>query len=208
MSGIINQGAGHNAWGICGFVGVLNALHQDGKLTEFGSSLSQNQIEQRLGGEIITFLKMTAVERPDIAAAIVAFTQSFGMPYSSYVDIADICRRIAVEMQRPTVGTLGIALPPLAVAQYAKFAGLNASWKIFQSAGFTRDNLLDCRGCIIGCGREPKTDPYNGLRHWVYVNPKGCLLNWGVSTDLTKQDIPQAVKNANFTYIQSALLLT
>jgi hypothetical protein len=201
MSGVIDQGR----WGICGFVSVLNALHEQGKLKEFGKDLPLNDIQQRLGAELITYLKMTKVERPAIASAILAFTQSFGPPYSGYKGIDDICTRIATEMTktRPpgemyyNQGGMGIALPPQAVQDYVRFAGLKANPTLVGTLPFTKDELLKHKDCIIACGRDPKTDQYSGLRHWIYVNPQGCLVNWGTSTDLTKDSLPAM----NFGYI-------
>ena len=205
MSGVIDQGS----WGICGFVSVLNALHEQGKLKEFGKDLPLTDIQQRLGAELITYLKMTKVERPAIANAILTFTQSFGSPYNTFKSIEDICARIATEMTKMlppdemyyNQGGFGVALPPDAVQDYVRFAGLKARATQTISRNFSRDELVKLRDCIVACGRDPKKDMYNGLRHWIYVNPQGCLVNWGTSTDLTTNPLPQELKDANFGYI-------
>ena len=205
---IVDQGK----WGICGFVGVLNALHEQGRLQEFGKNLSLDQIQQRLGAEVITYLKMTSVERPKIAAEILAFTQSFGDPYDKFKSIDDICRRIAAEVAivRPdgdwacNQGGIGVGMTVAAVQDYIDFAGLKSKLKTLASPPFTKDELLKHRDCIIGCGRDPKQSPTNdGLRHWVYVDPKGCLLNWGVKTDLTKEALP----TMNYAYVPHVVQL-
>ena len=39
-------------WGICGFVSVLNALHEAGPLVRFGQGLSIDQIHERLAVDL------------------------------------------------------------------------------------------------------------------------------------------------------------
>lgn len=188
MNGIVKQGA----WGACGFVSVLNALHGQGKLTEFGAELSLAQINERLGAELITYLKMTSVQRPKIAAEILAYTKTFGPPYSGYTSINDICIRIATEVRSNTLPTdpgakqagIGIAMPVSGVQDYVTFAGLKSTLKTVFNPPFVRTELLKHKDCIVGCGRGDKTVPGGGLKHWVYVNPNGVLLNWGSKTDL------------------------
>jgi len=215
MNGIIKQGNANNQWGVCGFVSVLNALHQEGKLTSFGHTLSMDEIQQRLGAEIITYLKMTAVERPAIANAILTYTQSFGHPYSGYTSINDICNRIAAELRKihnPAdwtnfQGGIGVAMPAAAVQDYVDFVGLKSKLPAANNPPFTSGELLKHRDCIVGCGREPRSDPENGLRHWVYIDKNGCLLNWGVKTDLKSSPLPQAVIDKKYTYIPAVVQL-
>lgn len=187
MSDVISQGKPGQQWGICGFVSVLNALHEQGKLEEFGSALSIDQIQQRLGAELITYLKQVDVEKPQLAADILSFTRSFGEPYSKW-GIADICNCIKEDTKKP-----GVALPPSAVQDYMDAVRLKSTLMMLQDPAFTRDALLKHRDCIVGCGRAPKSAAEKGLRHRVYVNKDGCLLSWDKRTDLTKSPLPQAV---------------
>ena len=53
MSGVIDQGN----WGICGFVSVLNALAQDGKLMAY-YNVNMQQMQQRLGPELVGYLRL------------------------------------------------------------------------------------------------------------------------------------------------------
>jgi hypothetical protein len=155
---------------------------------------------------------MTKVERPAIAEAVLAFTQSFGPPYSGYKSIGDICTRIATEMTKArnageeiyyNQGGMGVALPPQAVQDYLRFAGLKAQPTQVGVLPFTKDELLKHTDCIIACGRDPRTDQYSGLRHWIYMNPQGCLLNWGKKTDLTTEALP----TMNYGYIPFVIQL-
>lgn len=203
MPGVINQGPG-NQWGICGFVGVLNALHQQGKLKEFGQELSTASVNQRVGPEVITYLKMRSVEKPEITDAILAFTKSFGTPYDQYRTIGEICDDIAAAV-RSGQGTIGVAMPLEAIEDYVAWVGLKASRRP-ASTTFTAASLLQYKGCIVGCGRGAKAPPYYGLKHWVYVDPAGNLLNWGTSIDLTKNALPQNVAGA-FAYVPYAVHL-
>lgn len=215
MNGIIQQGNAKNEWGVCGFVSVLNALHQAGELESFGRALGLAEIQQRLGAEIITYLKMTAVERPAIANGILAYTQTFGHPYSSYTSINDICNRIAAQLrtiQNPAdwtnfQGGIGVAMPPEAVVDYVDFVGKRSTLTKWDRGApvFSAAELVKHRNCIVGCGRVPRTDPHNGLRHWVYVDANGCLLNWGVTTDLNTSALPQAVVEKKYTYIPAVI---
>jgi hypothetical protein len=215
MNDIIKQGNATNQWGVCGFVSVLNALHQEGKLQSFGRTLNIDEIQQRLGAEIITYLKMTAIGRPGIANSILTYTQSFGAPYSGYKSINDICNRIASEVRKAHnpgdwtnfQGGIGVAMPASAVQDYVEFVGLKSTLPAVNNAPFTKSELVKYRDCIVGCGREPRTDPENGLRHWVYIDKNGCLLNWGVKTDLNTSSLPQAVIDKKYGYIPAVIQL-
>ena len=202
MEVIVDQGK----WGICGFVSVLNAMYEDGKLKQFGRLLTLEQIRERLGAEVITYLKMTSVERPGIAAEILAYTKTFGTPYSSYTSIDDICRRIDAEMRvvrapddwANNQGGIGVAMPINALEDYIKFAGLKFKRKTIGAPAFTGKELLKHINCVIGCGRDPKGPPTSdGLRHWIYVNSQGILQNWGKKYDLKRVALP----TMNYQYI-------
>lgn len=136
---------------------MLNALHEQGKLEEFGSALSIDQIQQRLGAELITYLKQIDVEKPQLAADILAFTRSFGEPYSKYRSIADICNCIKEDTKK-----LDVALPPSAVQDYMDAVRLKSTLMMLQDPAFTRDALLKHRDCIVGCGRAPKSAARRG----------------------------------------------
>lgn len=215
MSDVIRQSIAGEGWGVCGFVSVLNALHEQGKLEEFGNKLTTPQIQERLGAEIITYLKMTEVDRPVIAGAILAYTKSFGGAYAKYTSITDICNRIKAQLTNVKTLTdwfslkdaTGIALPPSAVQDYIKWAGLQSTLKTLPDPSFTPAELLKYKNCIVGCGRDPKGDAEHGLRHWVYVDQGGCLLNWGVRTDLNTSPLPQAVVQKNYGYIPCVVQL-
>ena len=197
MVGVINQGPG-NAWGICGFVGVLNALHQQGKLKEFGKELSLASINERVGPEVLTYLKMRSVEKPAITDAILAFTKTFGSPYDQYTTIGEVCSDIENAV-RSGNGAIGVAMPLEAIEDYVDWVGLKSSRR-HDSSTFTSASLLQYKGCIVGCGRGAKSAPYFGLKHWVYVDPSGNLLNWGTSIDLTKSALPKAVTD-KYAYV-------
>lgn len=203
MVGVINQGPG-NQWGVCGFVGVLNALHEDGKLQEFGKELSLASINQRVGPEVLTYLKMRSVEKPGITDAVLAFTKTFGTPYDQYQNIGQICDDIK-KVVKDAKGSVGVAMPIEAVEDYIAWVGLKSSRRL-ESNTFTSQSLLTYKGCIVGCGYGGKNAPYFGLRHWVYVNPKGCLLNWGESIDLTTKPLPKGVADT-FKFVPYALHL-
>lgn len=193
MSGVVDQ----SRWGVCGFVCVMNALHEQGKLAEFGQGLTISQIHQRLGAEVITYLKMTNIERPQLADEILQFTKTFGPPYDGYQSIDDMCRRIATEVTAGRVigvnaqPEIAVAMPAHAVQDYLRFVGLRSKLTSVWRPALTRKELLRHRDCIVGLGKNPSTVEANRLRHWVYVDPQGILLNWGTSTDLRTTDVPK-----------------
>lgn len=191
--------------GTCGFVSVLDVLHRLGRLKQMdGRRMTLGEIHQRLGAEMITYLKMGEVERPTITQGILAFTQSFGVPYSGYTSIQDICRRIEAEMEvgprnasdwTNYQGGIGVGFPPAAVVDYLKSVGLNGTQKPgVNSPAYTAQELLKHKDCIVGCGRTDRNSPYGGLRHWVYVTPDGKVCTWGKVTDLTREGLPKSLE--------------
>ncbi|MBN8889103.1 MAG: hypothetical protein J0H91_02260 [Rhodospirillales bacterium] len=191
--------------GTCGFVSVLDVLNRSGRLKHMEKgrdNMTLGEIHQRLGAEMITYLKMTEVERPTIAQGILAFTQSFGAPYSGYTSIQDICRRIKNEVLvgprnasdwTNYQGGIGVGFPPAAVLDYLKQVGLKGEQKTVNNPAYTAQELLKHKDCIVGCGRTDHNSPYGGLRHWVYVTPDGKVCTWGNVTDLTSEGLPASL---------------
>ncbi|MBL1202148.1 MAG: hypothetical protein RMY62_001920 [Nostoc sp. ZfuVER08] len=185
---IVNQGQ----WGICGFVAVLNALHQTGTIKEFGKGLTLEDINKRLGAELVTFLKIIKEENPDIGTEIVKFTQSFGSPYNSYKSIDQLVEKIKQDLINSSILTetiintpgFGIAMTADAVKLYLeKFANLSIEAKKQLDIG----KLSQYKNCVIGLGND------NKLKHWVYIDKEGYLYNWG-----NKQKDLTELKNYNF----------
>ncbi|MGH7154313.1 MAG: hypothetical protein ACREF3_10330, partial [Acetobacteraceae bacterium] len=79
-----------------------------------------------------------------------------------------------------------VAMTPDALVDYMKWAGVqNAADLHMATTMNTSDNLLAYPNCIIGLGEKPGPhSPYNGLEHWIYVDPSGVLNNWGAKTTL------------------------
>jgi hypothetical protein len=181
MGETINQ----NGWGVCGFVGVLNALHQRGKLKSFDKSLTIDQIHDRLGAEILTYLKLTKVEKPELGMDILKFTQSFGEPYSNYKSLDEIIDHFKLTYDGMMPKQLGVALSAKVIEDYARSAGLTPTVQVLKSTTYDNASLLTLSGCIVGLGDGNDLDnPWGGLKHWVYVTPEGHLLNWGIDVDL------------------------
>jgi hypothetical protein len=69
---------------------------------------------------------------------------------------------------------------------YMTWAGVkNATDLKIETTQNTSDNLLSYTNCIIGLGEHPGPKrKYNGLEHWIYVDPVGVLNNWGAKTTL------------------------
>ncbi|WP_366653808.1 hypothetical protein [Fodinicurvata sp. EGI_FJ10296] len=177
MGGIVKQGK----WGVCGFVSVLNALHMNGKLKEFGTELGIESVQKRLVAEVITYLKVRNLQNPTITNEILTFTKSFGHPYNRYTGVPDLIRHLERELKSSAhdtasvinQGGIGVAMPTNAVADYADFAGAQCSIKRTVPTSLSQASLIKHRECAVGIG-------YNGgLRHWVYVDNNGNLYNWG-----------------------------
>lgn len=204
MTDVLKQGR----WGVCSFVSVLNAMHQSGKLEEFGKTMAFDDVQKRLGAEIVTYLKMRRIEKPSITDGILTFTQSFGAPYSGYKDIGDLIGRIEQILrgrfpdtdQAITQGGIGVAMTAEAVADYLDFVGLTYEVKTLPAMSFTQSELSKHRDCIIGIG-------YDGtLKHWIYVNAGGELCNWGSASALN--DTASKPKDlGKFTHIYHVIQL-
>ena len=53
----------------------------------------------------------------------------------------------------------------------------------YMDVPFTKEQMGKYKDCIVGTGATTKKDNgYNGLRHWVYVNKGGTMLNWAAET--------------------------
>jgi hypothetical protein len=202
MPDVIDQ----NKWGgVCGFVSVIHGLRTRGAITTpLGKPMSTDDLEDSLGAEMITYLKMTQIERPAIAKGIVDFTRTWGGTYAA-VTMNSIIQEIKTTVQRKALldvwkddGEIGCALPPEAVEDYLDFVGLKHK-RILNGTQFpfTKQQMAKYPDCVVGTGATSKnTNGYNGLRHWVYVNKDGTMLNWAAETKMDgSTDAPYDVTN-------------
>ncbi len=197
MPGVIDQ----KKWGgVCGFVAVIHGLRERGAITglTWGRrkkakvvELSTDDLEAQLGAEMITYLKMTQVERPAIAEAIQRFTRTWGGAKYTAVTLNQIIEEIKTTVLTKHTsntwkddGGIGCALPPEAVEDYLDFVGLKHKRVLDgQRFPFTKEAMSKYKDCVVGTGASTKAgNGYNGLRHWVYVTKKGVMYNWGAET--------------------------
>ena len=191
MSGVIDQAR----WGICGFVSVLNALHEDGRLEEFVPGLSVAEIQARLGAEVITFLRMVRQEDPDLADDIVTFSLRLGGGPEDTIEA--ICRKIrdyvlaADGTVKQAIGWDGVvvAMPPRGILEFLHRAGLSAKLDD-RTYNLSTARLASLRNCVVGVGYMKPPEDYGYLKHWVYVNRNSEVLNWGTRRNLKTEGLP------------------
>lgn len=173
---VVKQGA----WGICGFVCVLNGLNQRGGYKMWGKALNAAKIDAHMGPEIIGYLKQTEADNPKLAKKIVDFTCSFGKPYSNFDTITKMCDEIAKHVRAGTPDKydgFGVGLPMEAVVDYTT-KHVKLKCKTFEKKeALTAAALAAHKDTIVGVGDGK-------LQHWVYVDQEGHLLNWSDSFDL------------------------
>lgn len=190
MGNVIDQ----QRWGICGFVSVLNSMHEDGLLKEFGTGLTIDDIHGRLAVEVLEYLRIIEQEKPGLAAEIVEFSRKLGGTASSLSDLCLTIRTkafVASKLQRLAQGWEGIivAMPPDGMLDYLKRVGLNAAEKP-SPFSLTAASLGSYRNCVVGVGNNDPPYDYISLKHWVFVNRDGVLLNWGERIDLKTEPLP------------------
>lgn len=200
---ILNQ----NIWGgVCGFVSILHALgERDGGLG--GETIGQGSriLHQRLGAEMKTYLRMTQIERPNIADEIEDFSRTFeGFEKFTINDAITKIEQAAntekfSQMQWNYSAKLGlcggVAMPLSAVLDYLDFVRLRFTIQLSNvHLPFTQSALSGYKDCIVGVGnKNQSTTKYRGLRHWVYVDKSGYLWNWGEKTEMKQSpDRPYA----------------
>jgi hypothetical protein len=197
MAEVIDQGK----WGgVCGFVSVIHGLRQRGPITGLRwfkkkaevVEMSTDDLEAKLGAEMITYLKMTQVERPAVADAIVRFTRTWGGVYAA-LTMNQIIQQITTTVMTKHANndwkcknSLGCALPPEAVEDYLDFVGLKHK-RVLNGVRmpFTKQAMGQYKDCVVGTGASSEAgNGYNGLRHWVYVTKKGVMYNWAKETTM------------------------
>ncbi|MFC1750476.1 hypothetical protein ACFL2V_16905 [Pseudomonadota bacterium] len=192
---VLDQGK----WGgICGFVSVLHALNvRNGGLANEQNldQMGSKEIHQRLGAEMITYLRQREVEAPKIIEQIVDFSQSFGGQFSNY-SIQDVIQKIKQgvisnfntqnDFESASGLCGGVGMPLDAVIDYLQYVGLRSTMIVANgSLSFTQAEFKKHKDCILGIGDKRNINTqYRGLRHWVYVDDQGMLWNWGSKTSL------------------------
>ncbi|BDG72793.1 hypothetical protein [Roseomonas fluvialis] len=199
-------------WGICGFVSVLNALHEAGPLVRFGHALSIDQIHERLAVEVVTFLKFVAAHeaiadgdtrvigsRAGLADRIVAFSRELGGTATtlnglvSEIEGQVITASVAIGSGSAgswahTWGDTVVAMPVSGMCAYLEWHKVKHSLRATPLA-LNGATLSGQTNCVVGLSdtRRPRSaDPECGiLRHWVYVDRGGIVLNWGARVDVS-----------------------
>lgn len=184
MAGVIDQGQA----GVCGFVSVLNAMAQSGVLMQH-YNVSLEQMQARLGPELITWLKVKSVEDRDLVKSILEFSASFGSDYD-YGTVETLIREIETAFLDGTLtsgNTVLVAMPPDGLATYLKevFRLESVAIAHYYTKANAPSELAAFRNAVVGLGGTG-TKMYNDLRHWVYVDKDGFLYNWGSRCDLAK----------------------
>jgi hypothetical protein len=190
VSGVIDQGR----WGTCGFVSVLNSLYEDGQVKEFGSNLTLNAIHTRLAVEVLEYLRTIEQQNPELAAEIVEFSGKLGGRART---IGELCLDIRARVvDADSTGGLAqawegvvVAMPPHGILDYLKRIGLQAVEKPSPFT-LTAATLSGFRNCVVGVGNTDPPYDYISLKHWVFVNRKGVMLNWAERLDLTTEALP------------------
>ncbi|VTR95309.1 unnamed protein product [Gemmata massiliana] len=193
---LLNQ----NIWGgVCGFVSVLHALgERDGGLAGETGKKGSKTLHQRLGAEMITYLKFAQIDQPAIAKDIEEFSRSFGPPHDTFT-INDVIVKISQAMRTNNCFLMqwkfsaklglcgGVAMPYEAVLDYLEFAGMNHVTQLHNAMQpFTQSEIRQYTNCIVGVGNKNLSHTkFRGLRHWVYIDKDGNLWNWGKCKPMT-----------------------
>jgi len=177
---VLNQ----SKWGVCGFVSILNAMAHNKKLAAF-YGVTIDGMQDQLAPELITWLKITNVEKPEMVRDILVFCKEFGRNYNTVDDLVRVIKQeflagAARDPQRMTAA-LDIAMPPHCLVQYLRdvYRVMNVSITHFYHKALSRSELTALKDSIVGVGGSIATKPYDHLLHWVYVDEKGGLWNWG-----------------------------
>ena len=188
---------GQNYWGgVCGFVSVIHGILLSKGDSDGLDGLSQNELEYNLGLSILEFLKYAKTSKPEIAAELVSFTQTFGGVHASKTidTLIQECQKsvLAIKAGTETSGAKvteagwGVAMTKNALMAYITWVGARAT-EVAHSDAWTKENLSKFRNCVCGVGDSAQRNtPFLGLRHWVYINEAGEMYNWGATTPMTK----------------------
>jgi hypothetical protein len=189
MTDVIDQ----SKWGgVCGFVSVLHGLRSRSGITSLGKTMSTGDLEASLGAEMITYLKMTQIERPQLAEDIITYTRTWGGGYAAITMdsmIQDIKTTVLSKSKTGDWdgrGALGCALPPTAVEDYLRHAGMQCKRVLDGSQlSFSHSVMRGYKDCVVGVGATSQANNgWHGLRHWVYVTKAGVMMNWAEETPL------------------------
>lgn len=184
--GVLNAG-----WGICGFTSTFYAMYDKRPGTQ-GWLVNATQVFSVLY-EITDYLKALQGTNSPLLKAITEFTRSFGPPYDKftvqgYIEMVDLSSETTrqvlsfgddtltkqFEGELKTDELFGIAMPPLAVADY-----IERQWK--GKATITESKISSVGGDAI-VGVRDKTDTkktlYHGLCHYLYRSG-GKFYSWG-----------------------------
>jgi hypothetical protein len=184
--GQLNRG-----WGICGFTSTFYAMYHANPVTR-GWLVNASQVFSVLY-EICDYLKMLQAAGSPLIKDIEAFTQSFGDEHATFtvpnyiamvetssestrnlLAFGDNDDRKQLHRELRDESLFGIAMPPVAVADYIKRV-----WK--WNATITEFKAADLIGDAIVGVRNPNNTTlkkYNGLCHYLYRG-NGKYYSWG-----------------------------
>lgn len=160
----------NNEWGMCGFMSVLTALHEQHRLP---GPVMKGHMRTRLLAEVKSYLVELEDRNPTLFKEIDRFQTKFG---------ADPLKTFIAKVR--SMGAQNKGDDP------SKYVGEHAT------VAMTVDGLLDYLNhqCGVKAMLSPKTDHYpaivgliNGqkeLRHWVYRDGPDSIFNYGETASL------------------------
>jgi hypothetical protein len=179
-------------WGICGFASTLAAMysHSPTLKSTVDAAAAKGHLNTRLPAEIKTYLMMLKAENKiALLNEIRDFTRSFGAKYAAFTIDGYIAKinqiavnpNLVVGFSAMRKHNLSIAMPPNAVLAYLKMVHDMKNARIVEPATLKGNNV------ILGLGTGDKTKPYNGLRHYVYMENNMTVYNYGKVGSLASQ---------------------
>lgn len=184
---MISLGKTNAGWGVCGFTSTFYAMYDLNH--DLKGKLVNATAEYRVLAEIKTYLMMLkAAGETGLLNGITAFTRKFGGRFSNFtIDgyIQHINGAAGSNLSANTIkkdSLFGIAMPPSAVADYAKRVwGWDATVHEFPNCSSSGDGIIGVRvrgtgGGLFGTGfLKPKEI---GLVHYMYRG-NGAIYSWG-----------------------------
>lgn len=179
-----------------------------------GTQMSLEEIQTQLYAEIVTYLKYLIFMKSPLVSQIEEISNicaPIAEPRRSLPEIVQVIETrlrdivskntsstgatneptIRQQMQalihvRDDARNITVAMSPDALVDYMKWAGVkNAQDLKVKTTANNSNNLMAYKNCVIGLGEKPGgLSKYNGLEHWIYVDPTGVLNNWGAKTTL------------------------
>ncbi|MDJ0909617.1 MAG: hypothetical protein QNI99_10515 [Woeseiaceae bacterium] len=183
----VQQASEQWSWDLCGFVSVLCSMSDTGQI-QIGHYTREAERRDLVFSLAVDFVR--SIQNTPMASELQAFTRAVGKGrgYDNWT-VSGFVNQSSTPSTHANLTTFGIGMTPAAVIEFFAYMKTAATGRKAQSPAVSMTPYPSFANCIIGVGTGIYTQPYDGLKHWVYSPDGNSVYTWGMEYPGKPEDI-------------------